>query len=577
MLKCLLMNLIVNWALLFASLAFADEFSHRYEVNEAVTVWFGKVVSWRNPEITHSFTWLPLCSGQSSSPEPAHSLSLVETIEGLTIQDSRIEALFLQESNQRPLCSVQLTAEDLSLLREAVRKQFWLQMFVDDLPVWGPLGKIGSAKESESVFVYTHFNLQVSHNANQIIQVLYHTENPVKLGSEGQSLDFSYSITWRWTSTPFEDRLGLYTDPGFFLSSKHVGMLVSFVLLAIAFALVVRLILGKLIIYQELVECAPPVINTSGTTDTDLAAFKQMAGEVFRVPSCLLLFTVCVSAGTQLLAVALSMLLLFLVYPVYIERTHVTSILAVLYSLFSLLGGFRSGSFYIQQSGRYWITALVVSALGVPLLVVLNLQEFSPVWLSTVEGRFLLFVGAPLHVVGTFLGRKYLANPQYPCKISTAQPPTRYQKCWYQQPFALILIAGILPYVATRLLVYTLSSNLWEVKLYCIYGFGLAAFLLLLISTAGTAVAVTYKLVTLEDYRWPWVSFLSAGSTAGYLFLAALYFYWKNFPTREGMRWDFYFGCMGIGCFGLFLIFGAVGHFAASLFLRYVYTYLKRL
>ena len=162
------MNLIVNWALLFASLAFADEFSHRYEVNEAVTVWFGKVVSWRNPEITHSFTWLPLCSGQSSPPEPAHPLSLVETIEGLTIQDSRIEALFLQESNQRPLCSVQLTAEELPLLREAVRKQFWLQMFVDDLPVWGPLGKIGSAKESESVFVY----IERTH-VTSILAVLY--------------------------------------------------------------------------------------------------------------------------------------------------------------------------------------------------------------------------------------------------------------------------------------------------------------------------------------------------------------------------------------------------------------------
>ena len=87
-----------------------------------------------------------------------------------------------------------------------------------------------------------------------------------------------------------------------------------------------------------------------------------MAGEVFRTPPCSLLFTTCV--GVQLLAVAVSMLLLFVLYPVYIERNYRLSMLIELYSLFALLGGFRSGSFYEQQRGRYWRMAMLISLLS---------------------------------------------------------------------------------------------------------------------------------------------------------------------------------------------------------------------
>jgi len=320
-------------------------------------------------------------------------------------------------------------------------------------------------------------------------------------------------------------------------------------------------------------------MKTLGSMDNYLAAFKQMAGEVFRAPSYILLFTVCISAGTQLLAVTLSMLFLLILYPVYAESGYTMSLLPVLYSLFSLLGGVRSGSYYRQQRGRNWIQVLLLSLLSIPSIIsviVVRFQESSASLprINTAEGQIFLLVAIPLHIVGTILGRRCFADPHYPCKVNLVQPSIRYQKRWFQQPLFLILPIGFLPFASILLIVYLQFDSLWDFKLFCIYGFGLATFLLLLVAIASCAIAVTYCMICLEDYRWPWVSFLGAGSTAGYIYLLVLYTYLYNNQISE-LAGEVYLGYMSLMCLFLFLLLGTVGSLAADQFLRLVYAHLK--
>ena len=562
------------WTVLYASLALADEFSHTYEADEAVLIWFNKVAAWPVSFNSHSFSWIPLCSAEST-----HPLGVGEMVEGFAMQDSHMDVRFLREVKRRYLCSVPLSAASFSRLREAVQERFWMQLFVDNLPMWGPLGKVTAI--DNSISVYSHFNFQFHYNNNQLIQVLCKPEDPVKLESAEQSLNFSYSLTWLSTSVPFEARLSIYSDPGFFPTFGHWLTAGNATVMAMFVIFLVRVILGRLIMHQELLEYDQSRLRTSGALAADLAAFKQMAGEVFRPPSCLLLLTVCVSAGTQLLGVALSMLLLFLLYPMYIESGNLLSMLIVVYSLFGLLGGLRCGSFYSQQGGRYWIATLLISLLGVPLLVggvVLGLHAFSPAlpWLSPVEGRVFLSLGVPLHVGGAVIGRKCLADPKYPCKVNTWQPLLRYQKRWYQEPSVLILLAGLPLFGITHMAVESLFWNVWEYKLYCVYGFGLIVFVMLVLISGGTAIIITYYLLTVEDYRWPWVSFLGAGSSVGYMFVFIMNCLESRTQWSGGLEESVRFGYIGLACLCFFLVFGAVGHLAASLFLRHVYTYLKR-
>jgi len=546
-----------------------------------VTVWFDNVGAASIPRKIHSYSWLPLCCGETSS-NATHALTLSETIEGFEMWDSGMDVRFLEEVQERHLCLSPLSTEDLERLRQAVLSEFELQLLVDDLPVWGPLGKkvaIGDGKYE--TFVHTHFKLQIHHNSHNIIQVLYKPEGLIKLARTEQFLGFSYSIAWVPTSTQFETRLILSQDlpfPTLLYSFMFFG---SFCFLILPL-LGLRLILGRLTIHNEFIEATLPVANTSGSLRSDIAAFKQLTADVFRAPACLLLFTACTSAGVQLLAVALAMLLLFLFQPVYLERTHRVSMLVTLYSLFSLLGGLRSGSFYQQQRGRYWVVNMLISLLTVPLLVgavVLTLQTYSPIppLLSEVEGKIFLFLGVPLHIGGNFIGRKYLSNPNYPCKVSTMQPPSRFHKRWFQHHLVIILLSGYPHIKVQQWFIDALLYNVVQYRHFCIYGFGLAVFLLILCTCACSGILVTYYLITLEDHRWPWVSFLSAGSPAFYLLLYVADFYSSKSMMSGWLPWSIYFGYVGLGCIGLFLLFGSMGHFAANCFLRYVYTNLKRL
>ena len=183
----------------------------------------------------------------------------------------------------------------------------------------------------------------------------------------------------------------------------------------------------------------------------------------------------------------------------------------------------------------------------------------------------------PLHVGGTILGRKCFANPKYPCKTSTMQPPTRHRNHWLFHPVLAILIAGLLPCISMQMSFFQLLRNSIEYRLFCYYGFGVVAFLILLIIIGSVAILVAYYMLILEDHRWPWVTFLGSGGTAGYLYLCVAGFYSVRSDMSEPLSWNLYSGYMMLAGFCLFLTFGSVGYLAAHLFLRHIYTHLKRI
>ena len=50
-----------------------------------------------------------------------------------------------------------------------MREQYWYQLFVDDLPVWGMVGEFDA--ENERYYLFTHMALRVLYNGNRIIEV----------------------------------------------------------------------------------------------------------------------------------------------------------------------------------------------------------------------------------------------------------------------------------------------------------------------------------------------------------------------------------------------------------------------
>ena len=84
-----------------------------------------------------------------------------------------------------------------------------------------------------------------------------------------------------------------------------------------------------------------------------------------------------------------------------------------------------------------------------------------------------------------------------------------------------------------------------------------------------------YFILNAENYRWQWISFLASGSTAFYVFLYSIYyFFWKT-KMSGFLQVSFYFGYMGLFCMGFCILCGTMGVAGASVFVRRIYQNIK--
>lgn len=86
-------------------------------------------------------------------------------------------------------------------------------------------------------------------------------------------------------------------------------------------------------------------------------------------------------------------------------------------------------------------------------------------------------------------------------------------------------------------------TSFWNYKFYYVYGFMLLVFIILAIVTICVTIVVTYFLLNNEDYRWPWTSFASSASTAAYVLLYSVYYFFMKTKMSGFFQTLFYFSC----------------------------------
>ena len=81
-------------------------------------------------------------------------------------------------------------------------------------------------------------------------------------------------------------------------------------------------------------------------------------------------------------------------------------------------------------------------------------------------------------------------------------------------------------------------------------------YVILIIVTVCTTIVAVYFILNSENYHWQWTSFLASGSTAGYVFLYSIYyFFWKT-KMNGFLQISYYFAYMGLFCVGFFIMCG---------------------
>eukprot|EP00013_Stygamoeba_regulata_P009151 CAMPEP_0177670308 /NCGR_PEP_ID=MMETSP0447-20121125/24007_1 /TAXON_ID=0 /ORGANISM="Stygamoeba regulata, Strain BSH-02190019" /LENGTH=578 /DNA_ID=CAMNT_0019177437 /DNA_START=82 /DNA_END=1814 /DNA_ORIENTATION=- len=575
-------SICCSWLLvLVAALCFTlipgaqcDIDSHTYIDGEEVILWTNRVGPFRNPQETYTYYSLPFCQPEKFIESDHEGLG--EAMQGYELIKSPVAIQFKKPLKSGVICTKSLAPEEAEQFRYAIRNQYWYQLFLDDLPIWGMVGEvINEGDNKEKHMLYTHKSLSLAYNGNRVIEVNLTSSEPVEV-VDGTPIHFTYSVSWKSTEITFHDRFDKYLDLPFFEHQIHwFSIFNSFMMVVFLVGLVSMILIRALKkdyarFSEEDGEAFQGTGSGSGTGSElgDDSGWKQVHGDVFRPPSHLVLFSALVGTGHQLVMLVFSMLFLAMLGTYYRTRGTAVTAFIVCYAFTSFVAGYSAGGYYSRNSGRNWIkcmflTACLFPGVAVTIGIALNTvahayQSLSYVPFGTMCAVVLIwvFLSFPLTFLGTLLGKNWNGVPDNPCRINKI-PRIIPDRPWYFSPPINVLLGGVLPFGSIFIEMYFIFTSFWHYKYYYVYGFLFLVYVILIVVTICVTIVSSYFLLNAEDYRWKWTSFLSAASTSVYVFLYATYYFFQKTHMSGLLQTCFYFGYMFVFCVALGILCGA--------------------
>jgi hypothetical protein len=149
--------------------------------------------------------------------EKTEALGEVLNGDRLVVAPYKLE--FQRDKESENVCKKKLTQEEVSQFRTAVLKDYYFQMYYDDLPVWGFLGKVdkeGKYDPSEyKYYLFKHLHFEVFYNKDRVIEISAKSDPDalVDLTEDKEvDLELTYSVKWKETDIPFEKRMEKYSQ-----------------------------------------------------------------------------------------------------------------------------------------------------------------------------------------------------------------------------------------------------------------------------------------------------------------------------------------------------------------------------
>ncbi|CAO3647151.1 unnamed protein product [Cunninghamella echinulata] len=586
-----LFNVINILIFYFITISKADEHNHVYTQGEEVVVWMNTVGPIYNQQETYQYNQLPFC--RNDMPLQHHHETLGEALQGMDLINSGIPVHYLVPVEDKVYCKNVLNINDIKLFIYAIENQYWYSAFVDDLLVTGAVGNVEYDDDNEikGHYLYTHKNFRILYNKNRIIAVLLQSEaKPVLLDPKQSTLEveLSYSIEWEPTTDSFETRFERLLESDFFEHQVHWISIFSSFMMVLFLTGLVSVILLRTIKSDYARYDREEAIAEFDRDFGDDWGWKQVHGDVFRQPNRLMLLSACLGTGSQLVILAAVIIVYTILGDLYVERATILTATIFIYALTSGISGYTSARYYIYHGGKDWVRNILLTASLWPgavitiggyintIAIFYSSSKAIPFPVMIAILAIWTFLCFPLTLLGAIIGKNWSNNKrvEHPCRINPIPRPIP-EKVWYLQPKAIILFGGILPFGSIFIEIYFIFTSFWTYKIYYVYGFMFLVFLILLVVCACVSIVATYFLLNSEDHRWHWVSFWSCASTAGYVYLYSIYYFFTKTKMTGLFQISFYFGYTALLSLGLFFMLGFVGYYSASLFVRRIYQNVK--
>eukprot|EP01038_Epipyxis_sp_PR26KG_P006465 gene6465-8894_t len=582
------------------TLIYADDNDHQYKVDDPVTLWVNSVGPYHNPQETYPYYQLPFCKPEHGIETKKRVSGIGEILEGNELRNSGLKLHFAKNIDREDVCDMVLTKSSVAEFELAVDSQYWYELFMDDLPMWGMVGEVlrDDAHGRMEKHIFTHRSVSIAYNGNRIIEVNLTSENPVPI-DEGQKLQFTYSVNWKETVKPYEDRFSRYLEYDFFEHKIHWFSVFNSFMMVIFLCGLVALILLRTLRNDFAKYAKDEDLEMEGMQVIgEDSGWKQVHGDVFRAPKYLVLFSAIVGTGWQLAVLVFAVILYAMAGPIlhgnmYEDRGEMVSTFIVCFSLSSAVAGYTSGSFYRQyfpttrsEANSQWQLTMLCTILLLPVIVIsiISVLNSVAIYYDTISalpasvfikmGAIWAFIAMPLAVVGTIFGRHWMGKYEPPCRVNSIPRPIPVAS-WYTNPAFVIPASGVLPFGSIFIEMYFIFTAFWSYKFYYVYGFMLLVYLILTMVTICSTIVSVYFVINAENYHWQWIALGSAGSTAGYVFLYSIFYFFYKTQMTGLLQISFYFGYMILFCCSLFFICGALGVWGSTLFVHKIYRNVK--
>eukprot|EP00929_Paragymnodinium_shiwhaense_P088812 TRINITY_DN4911_c0_g1_i1.p1 TRINITY_DN4911_c0_g1~~TRINITY_DN4911_c0_g1_i1.p1 ORF type:complete len:626 (-),score=129.89 TRINITY_DN4911_c0_g1_i1:460-2337(-) len=327
--------------------------------------------------------------------------------------------------------------------------------------------------------------------------------------------------------------------------------------------------------------------NDMSSEDTaEETGWKLVHGDIFRKPPHSQLLAMSVGSGIQLL-VCTGVTLIFCTVG-FVSPVHRGSILQGMLLLFTfagILAGYFSARFYKMWKGEDWkrttlLTAFMYPGVAFTIFFVLNLfiwgtRSSGAVPFTTMFALLVLWFGisVPLVFLGAFFGYK---KAPISLPVRTNQIPRQVpEQPWYISGVFCCLIGGILPFGAVFTELFFIMSSIWQHQFYYLFGFLMLVIIILVVTCAEISITLTYFQLTNEDYNWWWRSFAASASSAFYVFMYSILYYFTRMQIGHYVGALLYFGYMFLISYTFACITGSIGFIATFFFVRAIYGSIK--
>lgn len=143
--------------------------------------------------------------------------SLGEVLNGYHLVSTPYKLDFLKAKESEVACKKTLTKEEVSQFRAAVARDYYIQMYYDDLPIWAFIGMVKDKHYNGGITdryqVFTHHEFEIFYNKEHVIEINLRT-NPDSVVdvTEDKEVDveFTYTVRWKETDDLFEKRTDKY-------------------------------------------------------------------------------------------------------------------------------------------------------------------------------------------------------------------------------------------------------------------------------------------------------------------------------------------------------------------------------